>query len=79
MENHFWDLLMLANGLQVVRKVDTREEIHEIDSVTEKPSVPLQKKSETIREELKQSLVEESQKLKQWEKLFEKRSSSKAN
>jgi hypothetical protein len=60
MENHFWDLLMLANGLQVVRKVDTREEIHEIDSVTEKPSVPLKKKWEKIREELIQSLVEES-------------------
>ena len=75
MEDHLWDLLKL--GLHVNTKVETKEDIQEIKTETEKTTIPLEKKRE-IQEELSQSLVEECQKLKQREESFEKWRSSNA-
>ena len=55
-------------GLEVLREMEQSEEIQEMESETKKITVPIKRK----RKELKQSQIEESQKLKQWEDLFEK-------
>ena len=55
-------------GLEVLREMEQSEEIQEMESETKKITVPIKRK----RKELKQSQIEDSQKLKQWEDLFEK-------
>ena len=59
---------MIIIGLEVLREMEQSEEIQEMESETKKITVPIKRK----RKELKQSQIEESQKLKQWEDLFEK-------